>query len=245
ALYGELCANLLFSCQICSKEKISPIWCQECSVKYLVNNFNNWTSGDQVIDNAIKDIQTKSKIPIDFVEWIPYEQLEKGGEIGSGGFGNIYNAFWKQGPISMHGGEFKRTRGIKVALKRLKSDSFLNDDIENYKNELCMHINCCTNLNIYTTGAEFKTGRSPILRCYGLTKDNEGYMLEFKTADKVQNIQKIQNNSPKFPDNISPEFPDNTNPEFSDKQNCIENNTNSKLTTDQFQDSTCMDLEVE
>ncbi|CAG8521896.1 25140_t:CDS:2, partial [Gigaspora rosea] len=159
------------------EEKINSAWCKECGVKFLENNFNNWTSGDQIIDDTIKKIQKKSSLPIDFVEWIPYEQLEKGENIGCGGFGDIYSAFWKQGPISMHGNEFKRTRGVKVALKRL-----MDNDIEKYKSELCMHINCCTNLNIYTTRTQFRTSRSPILRCYGLTKDDEGYMLVMQLA---------------------------------------------------------------
>ncbi|RIB05504.1 kinase-like domain-containing protein [Gigaspora rosea] len=139
--------------------------------------------GDQIIDDTIKKIQKKSSLPIDFVEWIPYEQLEKGENIGCGGFGDIYSAFWKQGPISMHGNEFKRTRGVKVALKRL-----MDNDIEKYKSELCMHINCCTNLNIYTTRTQFRTSRSPILRCYGLTKDDEGYMLVMQLA-KYGNLE--------------------------------------------------------
>ncbi|KAF0352338.1 kinase-like protein [Gigaspora margarita] len=251
ALYGELCARLLFLCPLCSKEKNNSAWCKECGVKFLENNFNNWTSGDQIIDNTIKDIQIKSNLPIDFVEWILYEQLEKGEKIGRGGFGDIYSAFWKQGPISMHGNEFKRTRGVKVALKRL-----MNNDIEKYKSELCMHINCCTNLNLYTTRTQFSTARSPILRCYGLTKDDEGYMIVMQlakhAADKAQNIQKMQTTSSEFPHNNNLEFPDNTRPgspdntslKSPDRQNCIENNTTSKSTTGQYRDPDQFDLTI-
>ncbi|RIB22787.1 kinase-like domain-containing protein [Gigaspora rosea] len=126
----------------------NPAWCQECGITYFKNNFSNWTSGNQKIDEIIKETQMNSKFPVDFVEWIPPEQLEQVKKINQGGFATVYSAFWKQDPISMFGNEFKRTKGIQVALK----SAFLQ--------------------KIWK--------RSPVLRCYGLTKrpeDAEKYML--------------------------------------------------------------------
>ncbi|CAG8832847.1 33796_t:CDS:1, partial [Racocetra persica] len=95
----------------------NPVWCQECGITYFKNDFVNWTSGNPKIDEIIKETQMNSKDSINSVEWIPYEQLEQINQIDQGGFGTIYSAFWKQGPLPMIGNEFKRTKGIQVALK--------------------------------------------------------------------------------------------------------------------------------
>ncbi|RIB12876.1 hypothetical protein C2G38_2199485 [Gigaspora rosea] len=45
------------------------------------NNFTNWSSENQEIDEIIKEIQTSSNIPEDFIEWIQFEQFENVEEI--------------------------------------------------------------------------------------------------------------------------------------------------------------------
>ncbi|CAG8736975.1 24751_t:CDS:2, partial [Gigaspora margarita] len=162
-------------------------WCQGCATRYFKDNFDNWTSGNQNIDEIIKETQMNSKLAIDFVEWIPYEQFEQIEKINRGGFGTIYSAVWKQGPLSMNENRFRqpknilrRTKNIQVALKGGISTEYLK--------ELCMQIKCCTSSNLYAnslTGR--KVGRSPILRFYGLTKrpiseDSDEYMLVIQFA---------------------------------------------------------------
>ncbi|RIB06257.1 hypothetical protein C2G38_2116507, partial [Gigaspora rosea] len=94
------CTNIYWlfnsSCTICKKNKPHIAWCQECGTKYFKDNFDNWTSGNQKIDEIIKETQMNSKFAIDFVEWIPYEQFEQIEKIKKGGFGIIYSAVWKQ-----------------------------------------------------------------------------------------------------------------------------------------------------
>ncbi|CAG8486506.1 14823_t:CDS:2, partial [Racocetra fulgida] len=89
---------MTFLCPKCVKERPFPTWCQECGVEYFEKNSENWTSGEPIIDKVIKYTQDNSKIPVDFVEWIPYEQFEKREKIGQDGFGSVYGAFWKSGP---------------------------------------------------------------------------------------------------------------------------------------------------
>ncbi|RIB19468.1 hypothetical protein C2G38_2036024 [Gigaspora rosea] len=121
-----------------------------------------------------------SKSAIDFVEWIPYEQFEQIEKINNGGFGTIYSAVWKQGPLHMTAYKFGRTKKIQVTLK---SGMFTE-----YLKELRMHIKCCTTSNLYANSLiGRKVGRSPILRCYGLTKrpiseNNDEYMLVIQFA---------------------------------------------------------------
>ncbi|CAG8791245.1 13343_t:CDS:1, partial [Gigaspora rosea] len=130
------CTNIYWlfnsSCTICKKNKPHIAWCQECGTKYFKDNFDNWTSGNQKIDEIIKETQMNSKFAIDFVEWIPYEQFEQIEKIKKGGFGIIYSAVWKQGQLYMNANRlnkfirpekiFRRTKNIQVALKAPKDD---------------------------------------------------------------------------------------------------------------------------
>ncbi|CAG8707366.1 45925_t:CDS:2, partial [Gigaspora margarita] len=172
------------SCPICKKSKTHIAWCQECGTKYFKDNFDNWTSGNQQIDEIIKETQMNSKFAIDFVEWIPYEQLEQIEIINHGGFGTIYSAVWKQGPLCMNLNKFRRTK--KILRRTKKIQVALKGGISTeYLKELCMHIKCCTTSNLYENS--LIDGRSPILRCYGLTKrpiseDNGEYMLVIQFA---------------------------------------------------------------
>lgn len=74
----------------------------------------------------------------------------------------------------------RRTKNIQVALKGGISTEYLK--------ELLMHIKCCTTSNLYANSLTgHKIGRSPILRCYGLTKrpiseNNAEYMLVIQFA---------------------------------------------------------------
>ncbi|CAG8458548.1 30969_t:CDS:2 [Gigaspora margarita] len=130
--YIAIFSYIISLCPICAKEKAYMAWCQECGILYFKNNFIDWTSENQKIDEIIKETQMNSKTAIDFVEWIPYEQFEKIEKICQGGFGTIYSAFWIQGPLSMLANEFKRTGKIQVALKSCISPEYLEESNEEY-----------------------------------------------------------------------------------------------------------------
>ncbi|RIB13414.1 hypothetical protein C2G38_2098322 [Gigaspora rosea] len=108
------------SCLICQKNKTHIAWCQECATKYFKDNFDNWTSGNQKIDKIIKKTQMNSKFAIDFIEWIPYEQFEQIKEINRGGFGTIYSAVWKQGPLCMNAIDLDELKKFLDELKTFK-----------------------------------------------------------------------------------------------------------------------------
>src|SRR5947207_2555411 len=51
-------------------------WCRPCQTNYLKENFTNWTSGNEKIDDFIQKMQLKINDPWDIVfEWIPYDQF--------------------------------------------------------------------------------------------------------------------------------------------------------------------------
>ncbi|CAB4440474.1 unnamed protein product [Rhizophagus irregularis] len=58
-------------------------WCKSCHVNYLKNNFTNWTSGNEIIDNFIQMKQLNIKTSYDLIfDWIPYNELVEIKEIG-------------------------------------------------------------------------------------------------------------------------------------------------------------------
>jgi hypothetical protein len=65
-------------CEYCGKmyTRISWNWCQPCKVNNLKENFMNWTSGSEKIDNYIQEMQLKFNNYCDkVIEWIPYNQF--------------------------------------------------------------------------------------------------------------------------------------------------------------------------
>src|SRR3954454_1042858 len=76
-------------------------WCKSCQINDLKNNFTNWTSGNENIDNSIQEMQLKIDSPSDIVfEWVPYSQFNNIKEIGNdNGLVKIYSAIWKDGPL--------------------------------------------------------------------------------------------------------------------------------------------------
>jgi hypothetical protein len=85
-----------YCCEKCGKQYVDIIhkWCKSCQINHLENNFINWTSGNEKIDNLIQRMQLRIKNYNDnIIEWIPYNQLtSKKGESDS-------VKIWKNGPL--------------------------------------------------------------------------------------------------------------------------------------------------
>jgi serine/threonine protein kinase len=114
-------------------------WCQNCGKKYFTDNFSNWTSGNDDINELIRITQMKAKELTDHVEWIPYNELENINQIDKGGFGVVYSAIWKSGPLTMIRGKIERSSQIYEDLKQFFSNEGLDqfyDLIEKYEKEL-------------------------------------------------------------------------------------------------------------
>ncbi|UZO07212.1 uncharacterized protein OCT59_027505 [Rhizophagus irregularis] len=59
-------------------------WCKPCIINYLKDNFTNWTSGNEKIDNFIQEVQLKSDKYSKLFEWIPYVGFTDINEIRKG-----------------------------------------------------------------------------------------------------------------------------------------------------------------
>ena len=76
------------------------LWCKECVPSCIIEG---WTSGNDEIDNFIKDTIYNAKeyynyithvhYPL-FLEWVPFDKFEDIKQIGEGGFAKVYSAKW-------------------------------------------------------------------------------------------------------------------------------------------------------
>uniref|UniRef100_U9U5T0 Protein kinase domain-containing protein n=1 Tax=Rhizophagus irregularis (strain DAOM 181602 / DAOM 197198 / MUCL 43194) TaxID=747089 RepID=U9U5T0_RHIID len=109
-------------------------WCKSCQINYFKNNFSNWTSGNEKIDEFIQNKQLKiNKYSDTIIEWIPYNELINIKEVDGEGI-----AIWKKDPLHFNGIKKKVISESyeKVCLKYLHNsqdvtDEFLNE-IESY-----------------------------------------------------------------------------------------------------------------
>jgi serine/threonine protein kinase len=109
-------------------------WCKLCQLNNLKENFANWTSGNERIDNFIQEMQLKINNPADtMVEWIPYNQFNYIKKIGRGGFAIVYSAIWMDGPLKCDYKkmEYKRKPNKEVALKCLYNSQNITNEFLN------------------------------------------------------------------------------------------------------------------
>ena len=83
-------------------------YCQPCNSGHFRDDFKNWTSDDEHIDKLIQESQNNGRGILEFLEWIEYSNLENIEHVAEGGFGNVYKAIWKDGPITNKRDEIKK-----------------------------------------------------------------------------------------------------------------------------------------
>jgi hypothetical protein len=131
-----------YYCEECGETYVMDFchkWCKTCQINYLKNDFTNWTSGNEEIDNFIQESQMRINkwiknhlIPF---EWIPYDQFSCIKEIGKSGFATIYSAIWKGGPLLYYNycsdkKEYIRNSDTKVVLKCLHNLQNINEVLD-------------------------------------------------------------------------------------------------------------------
>ncbi|GBC03505.1 hypothetical protein RclHR1_05160004 [Rhizophagus clarus] len=71
------------------------------SIEFVINEFFNWTSGNEEIDDFIRKRRLKVNDHKDIVfEWIPYNQFNKIKETGKYDNIAVYSAIWDNGPLT-------------------------------------------------------------------------------------------------------------------------------------------------
>src|SRR5947209_10613736 len=97
-----------YSCQNDHKK-----YCKPCHSAYFRENFAYWTSDDSRIDELIQNSQLNANTQWELIEWIEYTNLANIEFVAHGGFGSVYKAIWKDGPISL-----RKTQNNKFELRR-------------------------------------------------------------------------------------------------------------------------------
>ncbi|UZO14403.1 uncharacterized protein OCT59_005860 [Rhizophagus irregularis] len=128
------------TCKKCGEiyTKINYKWCEPCQINDLKQNFTNWTSGNEKIDELIQEMQLKINKHNDvIIEWIPFKQFVDIKKIGKDDSAPLYSAIWKDGLLEYNYDkmEQKRIPNKEVALKYLSNSQ--NNDINNeFLNEI-------------------------------------------------------------------------------------------------------------
>jgi hypothetical protein len=125
-------------CENCKQECLATLYCEYCVRNYLKENFSNWTSGNDDIDNLIQKCQMNSLAPENIVEWIPYNNLKNIKYLTKGGFSKIYTADWINGLYNEWDYEkqqLKRLGTHEVVLKRLENVESAN---QSWFEEVCI-----------------------------------------------------------------------------------------------------------
>ncbi|CAH1759640.1 326_t:CDS:2 [Entrophospora sp. SA101] len=112
-------------CSKCGEPRTSIGWCKPCNTKKLKDQFQNWTSGDDDLDEFIRETQTSANTPFDYMRWIPFDSFSDLEFIAKGGFGAVYSA--------------KSKSWGQVALKFLDNSQELTRD---FLEELRAHHRC-------------------------------------------------------------------------------------------------------
>jgi hypothetical protein len=111
-------------------------WCKLCKISNLKQDFANWTSGNEKIDDFIQKMQLKIENYYDIIiEWIPYNQFNNIKNIYKGDFTTINSATWRNGLLKFNFEEKKQLResNKKVTLKYLNN---YQNDINKFLNEV-------------------------------------------------------------------------------------------------------------
>ncbi|GES93472.1 kinase-like domain-containing protein [Rhizophagus clarus] len=112
-------------------------WCKQCQIHSLKQNFINWTSGNEKIDNLIQNLQLEINERADFiVEWIPYNQFN---DIKEDDFNKEYLAIWKDGPLiynKVKGKYLRSQQNESVILKFCNSQNPINEPLNEVKADI-------------------------------------------------------------------------------------------------------------
>ncbi|RIB25663.1 kinase-like domain-containing protein [Gigaspora rosea] len=151
-------------------------WCKECESKKFYRNFLTWTSGNQQLDELIRESQLEATHVSHYIEWIGRDQLVNIEMIAGGGFSTVSSAIWRDGPREEWDEEtsqWERAFNTKVAVRSISNKS----DISSLLKEVKLHLYC-----------------DKVIRCYGVTfagspyDDNYGLVLKYASYGDLRSF---------------------------------------------------------
>ncbi|RIB26447.1 kinase-like domain-containing protein [Gigaspora rosea] len=164
-------------CEYCGKPKLVS-WCSTCNSENFRKQFDKWTSGNSIIDEFIQKIQLEATRNYQVLEWVEFKDITDIEFLAEGGYGKVYKAIWKSGPIESYDNKKQRWNRVGETGIVLKSIKNLENVEKDFFNEIETQMTSC---------GQF----SYIIRCYGITQcPNTGnYMMimDYKKDGSLRN----------------------------------------------------------
>ncbi|RIA90641.1 kinase-like domain-containing protein [Glomus cerebriforme] len=117
-------------CLDCNQQNTHYDWCKNCNSKRFQRDFNKWTSGNELIDKFIQDVQLKARSWREVLEWISYYRLRNIQFLAQGGFSIVYKAIWLYGYIQGWNSEKQLWERY---LDELEDETYENPSQENFQ----------------------------------------------------------------------------------------------------------------
>ncbi|EXX76246.1 kinase-like domain-containing protein [Rhizophagus irregularis DAOM 181602=DAOM 197198] len=138
--------GLYDNCTNCKRQRTAVLWCKNCDIAFLKENFRSWTSENPNIDEFIRHTQLNANESMDYLEWIDFDQFELIENINKrGAFSSIYSAIWMEGPrwnLDEEAEVWTHNGPIKVILKRLDNSQNISQE---FVNQLYRYYKCVQN----------------------------------------------------------------------------------------------------
>ncbi|GBC09420.1 hypothetical protein RclHR1_08850003 [Rhizophagus clarus] len=174
-------------CIECQKPLTGMKWCRSCNAEHFHQQTSKWTSWRLGLDNVIIGTQIAANNVHSFYEWISFEDFDHVTYLANGGFGTIYKATWKQGPIinwDSNVNNWTRFSNHEVMLKIINGSQ---TNLDEFINQLTAH-------------HKFSTVIGHLLRCFGISRwEDTGDFIIVTSCAKDGNLrQYMRRNSKEF-----------------------------------------------
>ncbi|PKY29197.1 kinase-like protein [Rhizophagus irregularis] len=198
-----------YRCQKCG-QIYGKDYCKSCNSVRFRDNFAHWTSGDSNLDEMIQNSQQNADRSYKLIEWIEYSNLENIELIAHGGFGNVYKAIWKDGPLinykqpwNFNKSKWRRKSNYIVAIKKFRNTTHASSEFLDEIN-INMKINTISSnvIQIYGVTRDLQNGEYAIVTEFksdGNLREKNYYHKDFHSGNILNSIDKY---------GISPEISD-------------------------------------
>jgi hypothetical protein len=124
-------------CGECNEPGTGFMWCQPCNAKRFKENFKNWTSGSEVVDEVIQQSQCNAVHYEKCLEWVPFESIKDVIYVTMSNGHKLYKAYLSEGKIEywdIENQKWGRSNKTKIAFKAIDDSFFKNTDSLNMVN---------------------------------------------------------------------------------------------------------------
>ncbi|GBC52002.2 kinase-like domain-containing protein [Rhizophagus irregularis DAOM 181602=DAOM 197198] len=173
-------------CSGCSSKE----YCNPCNSTRFRDNFAYWTSDDSKLDILIQNSQLNAHSSRELIEWIDYSNFKNIELIAHGGFGSVYKAIWKDGPLTEQAWDidysiWKRRHNQEVVIKKFQNVTHVSPEL---LNEININSRLC-----------FEFNRDEIITIYGVTRDPQsaeyGIVTKFINGGNLREMIKKNHSS--------------------------------------------------